>query len=175
MSSVGIWDLIVTIAVDKKQEVPEDLSPPEVTDKESFLKAVRASGVVGLGGAAFPTHVKFNPKNPEEVDTLIINGAECEPYITSDYRTMLEDSELLVNGIKTTMKHLSLKKTIIAIEANKEPAIKKLSEMVNGEPGIEVFTLKSVYPQGAERVVIYETTGRVVPPGKLPADAGFGV
>lgn len=172
MSSVGIWDLIVTIAVDKKQEVLEDLSPPEVTDKESFLKAVRASGVVGLGGAAFPTHVKFNPKNPEEVDTLIINGAECEPYITSDYRTMLEDSELLVNGIKTTMKHLSLKKTIIAIEANKEPAIKKLSEMVNGEPGIEVFTLKSVYPQGAERVVIYETTGRVVPPGKLPADAG---
>lgn len=172
MSSVGIWDLIVTIAVDKKQEVLEDLSPPEVTDKESFLKAVRASGVVGLGGAAFPTHVKFNPKNPEEVDTLIINGAECEPYITSDYRTMLEDSELLVNGIKTTMKHLNLKKTIIAIEANKEPAIKKLSDMVKDEPGIEVFTLKSVYPQGAERVVIYETTGRVVPPGKLPADAG---
>jgi electron transport complex protein RnfC len=172
MSSVGIWDPIVTIAVDKKQEVLESIAPPEVTDKESFLKAVRASGVVGLGGAAFPTHVKFNPKNPDEVDTLVINGAECEPYITADYRTMMEDSELLIGGIKTTMKYLNLKKAIIAIEANKEPAIKKLADMVKDEPGIEVFTLKPMYPQGAERVIIYETTGRVVPPGKLPADSG---
>ncbi len=172
MSSVGMWDLIVTVSVDKKQEVLETIAPPEVTDKESFLKAVRASGVVGLGGAAFPTHVKFNPNNPDDVDTLIINGAECEPYITADYRTMMEDSELLVGGIKTTMKYLNLKKAIIAIEANKEPAIKKLSDMVKDEPGIEVFALKPMYPQGAERVVIYETTGRVVPPGKLPADAG---
>ena len=172
MSSVGIWDLIVTISVDKNQEVLEGIAPPDVHDKESFLKAVRASGVVGLGGAAFPTHVKFNPKNPDEVDTLIINGAECEPYITADYRTMMEDSELLVNGIRTTMKYLGLKKAIIAIEANKEPAIKKLGDMVKDDEGIEVFSLKPMYPQGAERVIIYETTGRVVPPGKLPADAG---
>ncbi|MGI6733657.1 MAG: hypothetical protein ACOX4J_05735 [Anaerovoracaceae bacterium] len=129
--------------MDKKQEVLETIAPPEVTDKESFLKAVRASGVVGLGGAAFPTHVKFNPKNPDEVDTLVINGAECEPYITADYRTMMEDSELLVGGIKTTMKYLNLKKAIIAIEANKEPAIKKLADMVKDEPGIEVFALES--------------------------------
>ncbi len=172
MSSVGIWDSIVTISVDKNQEVLESIAPPEVTDKDSFLKAVRASGVVGLGGAAFPTHVKFNPKNLDEVDTLIINGAECEPYITADFRTMMEDSEWLIGGIKTTMKHLGIKKAIIAIEANKEAAIKKLADMVKDDPSIEVFTLKPMYPQGAERVIIYETTGRVVPPGKLPADSG---
>jgi electron transport complex protein RnfC len=172
MSSVGMWDLIVTISVDKKQEVLEGITPPEVNDKDSFLKAVRASGVVGLGGAAFPTHVKFNPKNLDEVDTLIINGAECEPFITSDFRAMMEDSELLIGGIKSTMKYLNLKKAIIAIESNKEPAIKKLGEMVKDTPEIEVFSLNPMYPQGAERVIIYETTGRVVPPGKLPADSG---
>ncbi len=172
MSSVGIWDPIVTISVDKKQETAEGIAPPEVTDKDSFLRAVRASGVVGLGGAAFPTHVKFNPKNLDEVDTLIINGAECEPYITADYRTMMEDSELLIDGIKTTMKYLGIGKAIIAIEANKEAAIKKLGDMVKDNPEIGVFTLKPMYPQGAERVIIYETTGRVVPPGKLPADSG---
>ncbi len=172
MSSVGIWDPIVTISVDKKQETAEGIVPPEVTDKDSFLRAVRASGVVGLGGAAFPTHVKFNPKNLDEVDTLIINGAECEPYITADYRTMMEDSELLIDGIKTTMKYLGIGKAIIAIEANKEAAIKKLGDMVKDNPEIGVFTLKPMYPQGAERVIIYETTGRVVPPGKLPADSG---
>ena len=172
MSSVGIWDPIVTISVDKNQETAEGIVPPEVTDKDSFLRAVRASGVVGLGGAAFPTHVKFNPKNLDEVDTLIINGAECEPYITADYRTMMEDSELLIDGIKTTMKYLGIGKAIIAIEANKEAAIKKLGDMVKDNPEIGVFTLKPMYPQGAERVIIYETTGRVVPPGKLPADSG---
>ena len=172
MSSVGIWDPIVTISVDKDQEIAEGIAPPEVTDKDSFLRAVRASGVVGLGGAAFPTHVKFNPKNLDEVDTLIINGAECEPYITADYRTMMEDSELLIDGIKTTMKYLGIGKAIIAIEANKEAAIKKLGDMVKDNPEIGVFTLKPMYPQGAERVIIYETTGRVVPPGKLPADSG---
>ncbi|HPO05265.1 MAG TPA: electron transport complex subunit RsxC, partial [Bacillota bacterium] len=172
MSSVGIWDPIVTISVDKNQETAEGIAPPEVTDKDSFLRAVRASGVVGLGGAAFPTHVKFNPKNLDEVDTLIINGAECEPYITADYRTMMEDSELLIDGIKTTMKYLGIGKAIIAIEANKEAAIKKLGDMVKDNPEIGVFTLKPMYPQGAERVIIYETTGRVVPPGKLPADSG---
>ncbi len=172
LNSTGVWDLMVGISVDKKPEYLESIAPPEVYDKDSFLKAVRESGVVGLGGAAFPTHVKFNPKNLDEVDTLIINGAECEPYITSDYRAMMEDSELLINGIKTTMKYLGIKRAILGIEANKEPAIKKLTLMVEDAPEIEVFTLKSVYPQGAERVIIYETVGRVVYPGKLPADAG---
>lgn len=172
LNSTGVWDLYVVISVDKKQEIFEGLAPPEVNDKDSFIKAIRDSGIVGLGGAAFPTHIKFNPKNLNEVDTLIINGAECEPYITADYRAMMEDSELLIGGIKSTMKYLGIKKAIIGIESNKGPAIKKLSEMVKDTPEIEVFSLKPMYPQGAERVLIYETTGRVVPPGKLPADSG---
>lgn len=172
LSSVGVWDPIITIAVDKEQEVLEDLAKPEVTDKDSFIKAVRASGVVGLGGAAFPTHIKFNPKNLDEVDTLVINGAECEPYITADYRTMLEDPEFLIGGIKNTMKYLSLKRCVIGIEANKGPAIKLLADMTKDSPEIEVQTLQPRYPQGAERVLIYECTGRMVPVGKLPADVG---
>ena len=172
MTLVGIWDPIVTIELDKKQEVFEGISPPEVSDKASFLKAVRDSGLVGLGGAAFPTHVKFNPKNLDEVDTLIINGAECEPYITADYRTMLEDSDLIVGGVKNTMKYLNIKRGIIAIESNKAPAINKLRELVKDTPEIEVMELKPVYPQGAERVLIYEATGRPLPLGKLPADVG---
>lgn len=172
MTLVGIWDPIVTIESDKKQELFEGISPPEVIDKASFLKAVRDSGLVGLGGAAFPTHVKFNPKNLDEVDTLIINGAECEPYITADYRTMLEDSDLIVGGIRNTMKYLNIKRGIIAIESNKAPAIRKLRELVKDSPEIEVMELKPVYPQGAERVLIYEATGRPLPLGKLPADVG---
>lgn len=172
MTLVGIWDPIVTIEVDKKQELLEGITPPEVSDKASFLKAVRDSGLVGLGGAAFPTHVKFNPKNLDEVDTLIINGAECEPYITADYRTMLEDSDLIVGGVRNTMKYLNIKRGIIAIESNKAPAIQKLRELVKDSPEIEVMELKPVYPQGAERVLIYEATGRPLPLGKLPADVG---
>lgn len=173
VSSLGILDPTIIIAVDKKQEVLEGLAPPVVEDKESFLKAVRDSGLVGLGGAAFPTHVKFNPKNLDEVDTLVINGAECEPYITSDYRAMMEDTDLLIAGIKSTMEYLGIERTIIGIESNKEPAIKKLKALLKDEVDIEVYTLKSNYPQGAERVIIYETTGRVIPPGKLPADSGI--
>lgn len=172
MTSMGIWDPIVTIVLDKKQEVVEGLAPPVVTDKKSFLKAVRDSGLVGLGGAAFPTHVKFNPKNLDEVDTLIINGAECEPYITSDYRAMLEDTDYIIGGIKNTMKYLGIKRCIIAIEENKAPAIKLLRDLLKDSPEIEVMELRSLYPQGAERVLIYEATGRVMPLGKLPADIG---
>lgn len=172
MTMMGIWDPIVTIAVDKQQEMIEGLIPPVITDKESFIKAVRDSGLVGLGGAAFPTHVKFNPKNLDEVDTFIINGAECEPYITADYRTMMEDTELLVNGIKTIMKYLKIKRGIIGIESNKGKAIEKLQEMLKDSPEIEVLVLRPLYPQGAERVLIYEATGRILPPGKLPADIG---
>ncbi|PKM84140.1 MAG: electron transport complex subunit RsxC [Firmicutes bacterium HGW-Firmicutes-11] len=172
LTMTGIWDTIVTIAADKTQEVAEGIKPPVVEDKASFLKAVRDSGLVGLGGAAFPTHVKFNPKNLEEVDTFIINGAECEPYITADYRTMMEDSELLINGLKNTLKYLGIKRGVIGIESNKAPAIAKLREMVKDDPEIEVLELVPVYPQGAERVLIYEATGRSIPPGKLPADIG---
>jgi electron transport complex protein RnfC len=172
LSSAGVWDQIVTIETDKKQEVMEGIAPPQITDKDSFIKAVRNSGLVGLGGAAFPTHVKFNPKNLDEVDTFIINGAECEPYITADYRNMMENSELLINGLKNTLKYLKIKRGIIGIESNKGPAIEKLRGMVKDTPEIEVVELRAVYPQGGERVLIYETTGKEIPIGKLPADIG---
>lgn len=172
LSSAGVWDLIVTIETDKNQEALEEITPPQITDKDSFIKAVRNSGLVGLGGAAFPTHVKFNPKNLDEVDTIVINGAECEPYITADYRNMLENTELFVSGLKSTMKYLKLKHGIIGIESNKPKAIQKLREMLKDTPEIEVVELRAVYPQGAERVLIYETTGKEIPLGKLPADIG---
>lgn len=172
LSSAGVWDLIVTIETDKNQEALEEIAPPQITDKDSFIKAVRNSGLVGLGGAAFPTHVKFNPKNLDEVDTIVINGAECEPYITADYRNMLENTELFVSGLKSTMKYLKLKHGIIGIESNKPKAIQKLREMLKDTPEIEVVELRAVYPQGAERVLIYETTGKEIPLGKLPADIG---
>ncbi len=171
MTSMGVYP-VVTIELDKKQELFEGVVPPTVTDKDSFLKAVRTSGLVGLGGAAFPTHVKYNPKNLQEVDTFVVNGAECEPYITSDFRTMVEDGAALIDGIKAVMHFLGIKRTVIGIEDNKPEAIQKLKELSKDNPEIEILALRSSYPQGAEKVLIYEATGRMVPPGKLPADVG---
>ncbi|MEG1929582.1 MAG: electron transport complex subunit RsxC [Anaerovorax sp.] len=172
MTLIGIWDETIIIAPDKKQEYLEGLAPPVINSKDDFIKAVRDSGMVGLGGAAFPTHVKYNPKNLDEVDILIINGAECEPFITSDYRTMMEATDYVIGGIEKTMKYLDLKKCYIGIERNKPKAIEKFREMLVDSPEIEVVQLEEKYPQGAERVLIYETTGKVLPPGKLPADIG---
>lgn len=162
----------IVIESDKEQTLHESISPPVITDKASFLAAVKASGMVGLGGAGFPTHIKFDPKNIDEVDTLLINAAECEPYITSDYRTIIEDAEAVLDGIQHIMQYLGLTRCYIGIEDNKPKAIEKLRGMIKSIPGVGVVSLKSKYPQGAEKVLIYETTGRVVKEGKLPADVG---
>ena len=175
MTLQGQHDETITIIPDKLQEVYEGVQPPVIESRADFLKAVRASGLVGLGGAAFPTHVKFNPKNIDEVDTLIVNGAECEPYITVDYRRMLDESEKVINGCLAVMKWMELKKCFIGVESNKPKAIKALEEAAKDYPEIEVITLQAKYPQGAERVLIYETTGKVMGPGKLPADVGVVV
>ncbi|MDO4552881.1 MAG: electron transport complex subunit RsxC [Bacillota bacterium] len=175
MTLMGLWSQTVTIALDKVQESLEGLEPPVIRNREDFIKAVRDSGLVGLGGAAFPTHVKLNPPNPERVDTLVINAAECEPYITADYRTMIETPDLVVGGIKTVMKHLNIPNCVIGIEENKPLAIEIMRDLTADTPEIRVAELENKYPQGAERVLIYETTGRVFPPGKLPADAGVVV
>ena len=172
MTQMGRVDTNIVIQTDGKQETAETVTPPTVANKEDFLKAVRASGLVGLGGAAFPTHIKYNPRNPEDVDTLIINGAECEPFITVDHMTMLSHAKDIVEGTKNTMKYLSIKRGIIAIEGNKPDAIALFKDIVKNEPGIEVVELRLVYPQGAERVIIFETTGRHLIAGKLPADIG---
>ena len=103
-SAVGGVDTLVVIETDKKQEIYEEIKPPVVEDLPGFIKAVRDSGLVGLGGASFPTHIKFNPKNIDDVHTLIVNAAECEPFITSDHRLMLEDTEDLISGMQLAMK-----------------------------------------------------------------------
>lgn len=173
MSSLGSVDKTIIIETDKRQEVWEGIAKPHIQSREDFIAAVRASGLVGLGGAAFPTHIKYNPKNIQDVDTLVINGAECEPYITSDYRTMIEDTENIVYGIRIIMKYLDLKKCFIGIEKNKPLAIKKLKYATKNMEGVTVVALPSTYPQGAERVLIHQTTGKDLPMGKLPADIGI--
>lgn len=171
----GLDDTIVVIETDKKQELCETVEPPKVETREDFIKAIRASGLVGLGGAAFPTHIKFNPKNLNDVHTLIINGAECEPYITSDHRIMLEETENIIDGMLLVMKYLELKQGYIGVEDNKPDAIEALNQMIakKGLNNIEVVSLRSRYPQGAERVMVYEVTGKTMDAGVLPADLGI--
>lgn len=160
----------VEIETDGQQEISEEIKPPVITDKASFIKAVRESGVCGMGGAGFPTHIKLNPKG--NIDTLIINAAECEPYITADYREMIENTDDILNGIKSIKDILGIKKAIIAVEKNKPEAIKKFGNLADSDDTIEISELPSIYPQGAEKVIIYNTTNRIVEEGKLPADMG---
>ena len=162
----------VVIETDKRQEVDESVKAPEVTDLRSFADAIRRSGLVGLGGAGFPTHVKLVPQNLDEVTTLLVNGAECEPYITADNRAMLEDTDSIVEGIKLVMQYMNLSTAIIGIEDNKPQAIQKLQSAVSGMEGVSVKALQAQYPQGGEKVLIFECTGKVVPEGKLPSDVG---
>lgn len=172
MSIMGTMDRHVVIESDGNQSLWGGVRPPAVESTPDFIQAVRDSGIVGLGGAAFPVSVKYSPQNLEMVDTLVVNGAECEPYITSDYRTMLEDTHYILDGIETIMKWLNLKECYIGIEDNKPEAIAKFYEMLEGKYNIRIVILKSKYPRGAEKVIIRETTGKVLLPGKLPADIG---
>lgn len=174
-SAMGGNDTLVVIETDKKQEMAEGLKAPEVEDLAGFVKAVRASGLVGLGGASFPTHIKFNPKNVDAVDTLIVNGAECEPFITSDHRTMLEDAQDIIDGMKLVMNYLGLKEGYIGIEENKPDAIALLDRMFaeQGLTNMHTFKLQARYPKGAERVLVYEITGKTMNAGVLPADLGI--
>lgn len=140
--------------------------------KEEILNAIGEAGVVGMGGAGFPTRVKLSPKEPEKIDYVIANCAECEPYITADYRRMMETPELLVGGMKVVLSLFDNAKGIFAVEDNKPDCIAKLKELVKDEPRMEVMALKTKYPQGAERQLIYATTGRAINSSMLPADAG---
>lgn len=162
----------VVIETDLRQTLHEDIKPPVIDTREDFIKAIRDSGSVGLGGAGFPTYVKLNCPEDSGVDTLVVNGAECEPYITSDYRAFMEDGEKIVAGIRIILEKLGLKRAVIGIEADKPQAIKKMRSLTEKDDNISVVSLKSLYPQGAEKVLIYNTTGRVVEAGKLPMAAG---
>ena len=173
---MGGKDQMVVIEADGKQEVWEEIKPPVINDMKDFIAAIRTSGLVGLGGASFPTHIKLNPKNLEEVDTVIVNAAECEPFITSDHRLMLENTQYIIDGILAVMKYLDIKKAYIGVEENKPDAIEKLNAVIkeNGHANdIEVKVLRARYPQGAERVMIYEITGKTMKAGELPAQYGI--
>ena len=138
----------VTIESDGEMRMFEGLEPPKVTNKQELFAAVRASGLVGLGGAGFPTHVKLNTPPDKPIDTLVINAAECEPYITVDYRECIENSKNIMDGVYT------------------------LKELLGIKNEVKLMVLKSRYPQGAEKMMVLSATGRRVPPGKLPADVG---
>ena len=167
----------VVIESDGTDTPDPGLKPVVVDSREDFLKAVRSSGLVGLGGAGFPAHVKLNIPKDKKIDTLLINCAECEPYITADNREVIENSWAVMSGIYAVTEILGIKRVIIGIENNKPEAIRILREIADNEKYdpddiIRVLPLKASYPQGAEKVLIKACTGREVPAGKLPADAG---
>ena len=166
----------VFIESDGEQRLSPDLRPPVVENISDLITAVRESGLVGLGGAGFPAAVKLNIPSDKNVDTLIINVAECEPYITSDHREVIENSWDVISGILTIKEFLDIHRVIIGIENNKPDAIKALREIADSKldvgDEIRVLPLKASYPQGAEKILIKACTGREVSMGGLPSDAG---
>lgn len=144
----------------------------EELSKEEILDKIENAGVVGMGGAGFPTHVKLSPKEPDKIDYVIVNCAECEPYLTSDYRVMMETPERIVEGLKCSLKLFDYAKGILAVEDNKKDCIARLKELTKGDERIVVKALKTKYPQGAERQLIYAVTGRAINCDMLPADVG---
>ena len=164
----------VIINTDGEQTLDPSIKAPVINSREDFIEAVKNSGLVGLGGAGFPAHIKLNPK-PEvlaKVDTLCINGAECEPYITADEREFMENYENVIYGVNKVLEVLGIKQAIIGIEDNKPEAIALMQEKTKEYGNISVKALPARYPQGAEKVLIETCTGRQVPPGALPADVG---
>ena len=155
-----------------EMEEPWDVKPYEEMTPEEIKELVLKAGVVGMGGATFPTHVKLAPKDPDKIDYIIVNGAECEPYLTSDYRRLMETPEQIVQGLKIVLKCFPNAKGVIAIEDNKKDAIAKVREVIKGESRISVCQLKTKYPQGSERHLIYAVTKRQINSSMLPADAG---
>ena len=172
----GIKKKCIVIESDGKFMPDPDLKPFKVETTADLIQAARNSGLVGLGGAGFPTHIKLTPKENVEIDTLIVNCAECEPYITSDYREAIENYDDLFNCIYLLKEKLKLKQIVICVESNKPKAIKKLYQISTDKQDVDntvrLMKLPSQYPQGAEKVIIYSATGRVLPSGKLPSDIG---
>ena len=166
----------VTIESDGERRLYDGIEPPKADTKEEFLKAIRASGLVGLGGAGFPAHVKLNVPPDKNVDTLVINAAECEPYITVDYRECIDNSWDILSGIHIIKDMLGIENVIIAVENNKPKAFEVLKRIADSDnysgDHTKLMSLESRYPQGAEKMMVQSATGRKVPPGKLPADVG---
>ena len=148
------------------------IKPYEELTREEKIEMIKEAGIVGMGGAGFPTFIKLSPKEPEKIEYVIVNCAECEPYLTSDYRKMLEEPEKLISGLKVSLSLFDNARGILAIEDNKPDCIELLRKMTKDEPKIAVKALKTKYPQGSERHLVYAVTGRAINSSQLPADAG---
>ena len=174
----GGSSLCIIIENDFKGELHESVKPKgnlEDLSKDEIIEIIKEAGIVGMGGATFPSHVKLSPPPDANIDTVILNGAECEPYLTADHRLMIENPEDVVFGLKVLMKVLNVKKGFIGIEANKPDAIKAIENIVKENDNIEVVSLEVKYPQGAEKQLIYACTKREVPSGSLPSSVGVVV
>jgi electron transport complex protein RnfC len=176
--SLGINVPAVVIESDDKDEWITGLK--ENTDynllsPDELKKIVQDAGIVGMGGATFPTHVKLAPPKEKPIDVVILNGAECEPYLTSDHRLMLERPKEIIEGLKILMRILGVQKGYIGIEDNKPDAIETMTKATASSPEVKVWPVKVKYPQGAEKMLIKAITGRIVPAGGLPMDVGVVV
>ena len=173
---VATGDMVMSIVIENDSLYEEvgfsARTSLDAVKREEIVGLVREAGIVGMGGAGFPTHVKLSPKEPEKIDYVIANCAECEPYLTSDYRRMLEEPEKLVGGLKLILKLFPNAHGILAVEDNKPDCISLLKQYTKDEPGISVKALKTKYPQGGERQLIYAVTGRRINSTMLPADVG---
>ncbi len=174
-SPMGAKTMCVVVENDFKDEKHESVKSRgtlESLKPEEIVEIIKESGIVGMGGATFPTHVKLSPPKEKKIDVVILNGAECEPYLTADHRLMLEQPGEVIYGLKALMKALGVKTGYIGIEDNKPDAIEIMQKAASGEEGIEIVPLKTKYPQGAEKQLIYACTKREVPSGGLPMDVG---
>lgn len=168
----------IIIQSDGHQTVDPSVKPPVIETDEDFIHAVKQSGLVGLGGAGFPTYVKFNVKDKDQIDTLIINAAECEPFITTDVREVIENTADVLDGICALAKYLDVTSSMVGIESHNKAAISALKKMISevaDYQNIQVKVLPSKYPQGAEKILIQSCTGRILPLGKLPSEVGVVV
>ena len=170
--------LCIVVENDFKEELHESVKPKgnlENLSKEDIISIITEAGIVGMGGGTFPTHIKTSPPSDKQIDAVILNGAECEPYLTADHRLMLENPEDVVFGLKILMKALIVSKGYIGIEVNKLDALEKVKKEAQKYSDIQVIPLKVKYPQGAEKQLIYACTGKEVPSGGLPMDVGVVV
>ena len=169
-------DNVMSIVIENDGQYEEvewpAVKPFEELTREEKIDMIREAGIVGMGGAGFPTAVKLSPKEPDKIDYVIVNCAECEPYLTSDYRKMLEEPERLVGGLKIILSLFKNARGILAVEDNKPDCIVRLKHITKDEPKITVKALQTKYPQGSERQLIYAATGRAINSSMLPADAG---
>ncbi len=172
----GLGAKCIAIKSDGQMAPDPNLKPFPVENAADIAEAARLCGLVGLGGAGFPTHVKLSPKAETPIDTLVVNAAECEPYITSDYRECMEDYESVIEGVYLLKEKFALQKVVICVESNKPAAIEQLMRIAadhrDADDTVKLMRLPSSYPQGAEKVLIYSATGRKLPIGALPSDVG---